>query len=54
VDNKSIFCAYIKAGVMADVALQAVGLFALLGGLYFGYRRWIKPHSAHLDWQGRG
>jgi hypothetical protein len=39
---------------MADVALQAVGLFALLGGLYFGYRRWIKPHSAHLDWQGRG
>ena len=33
---------------------QIIGLALLLAGLAVGYGRWIKPHAAVLDWQGRG
>lgn len=39
---------------MLDMLLQFLGLFFLLGGLWFGYHRWIKPHEEQLDFQGRG
>jgi hypothetical protein len=43
-----------EGGVMLDLLLQFLGIFFLLGGLWFGYHRWIKPHAEQLDFQGRG
>jgi hypothetical protein len=39
---------------MADLVAQLIGLGILLAGLWWGYRRWLAPHAAHLDTQGRG
>jgi hypothetical protein len=43
-----------EGGTMLDLLLQFLGLFFLLGGLWLGYHRWIKPHEEQLDFQGRG
>lgn len=37
---------------MKELGGQFAGLFLLLGGLWVGYRRWIKPHD--LTWQAQG
>jgi hypothetical protein len=44
----------LKDEQIMDFLLQLLGLALLLGGLGLGYRRWVRPHAAHLDWQGRG
>jgi hypothetical protein len=36
------------------LVVQVLGLLLLLGGIWFGYRQWIKPYEATLTWQGRG
>jgi hypothetical protein len=38
---------------MLDLFWQAVGAGLLISGVVWGYRRWVRPHSA-LDMQGRG
>jgi hypothetical protein len=37
-----------------DLLLQSAGLVLLAGGLGVGYWRWIRPHAASLDLQGKG
>lgn len=37
-----------------DVLVQLLGLVILLGGLWFGYRQWIRPHNTTSTLEGRG
>ena len=37
-----------------DVLVQLLGLVILFGGLWFGYRQWIRPHNATSTLAGRG
>jgi hypothetical protein len=41
---------------MDEMALmvQLIGLLLLVGGMWFGYSRWIRPHEATLTGAGRG
>ena len=39
---------------MFDLLLQFLALVVLLGGAWFGYRRWVKPHADKTDLPGRG
>jgi hypothetical protein len=39
---------------MVDLFLQLLALVILLGGVWFGYRRWVKPHADKTDLQSRG
>jgi len=39
---------------MIDLMVQLFGLGLLFVGLGVGYARWIKPHEASLNWQGKG
>lgn len=39
---------------MLNFLLQFFGLVLLSGGVWFGYRRWIAPRAADLDWQAQG
>lgn len=39
---------------MLDLLLQLLGLALLIGGLWWGYRRWIAPRQQSLDLRSKG
>ncbi len=39
---------------MTTMLPQFLGLALLCGGIWLGYRAWIRPHLPALDWPGRG
>ena len=39
---------------MTHTVLQMLAPVILLGGIFVGYRFWIKPHEPTMDWYGRG
>ena len=39
---------------MVDLAPQFTGLLLLLGGLAWGYRRWIAPRASTLNFRANG
>ena len=39
---------------MRDLVAQASTLVLLASGMWWGYRRWIRPYVPTLDWEGVG